>query len=144
MEFKSLTAKEILFLHDIAIAQYGGALGLRDRALLEGAMGRADTRLAYGPFEPGSLESTVDSAVAVASGIVSSHLFVDGNKRTALTVIRALLNLNDVVFAPPRNEVAGAMVKLAAGEWTEEAFRDWVVRHSTPRAVPPGTLPKAN
>jgi len=86
MEFKPLTAKEIMLLHDIAVARYGGALGLRDRALLDGAIGRADSRFAYGPFEPGSFESKVDATVAVASGIVFSHPFVDGNKRTALTV----------------------------------------------------------
>ena len=139
MEFKPLTAKEIMLLHDIAVAQYGGALGLRDRALLEGAIGRAEARLANGRFEPGSLESTVDATVAVASGIVSFHPFVDGNKRTALTVIRALLNLNDVVFAPARDEIADAMVKLAAGDWSEEVFKLWVVKHSTPPAAPSDT-----
>ncbi len=136
MEFKPLAAREIMLLHDIAVAQYGGAPGLRDRALLDGAIGRADSRLAYGPFEPNSLQSKVDATVAVASGVIFSHPFVDGNKRTALTIIRALLNLNDIEFAPPRGEVADAMVKLASGEWNEEAFRGWVLQHSTARAVP--------
>jgi death on curing protein len=142
MEFKPLTAKEITLLHDITVAQYGGAPGLRDRALLDGAIGRAGSRLAYGPFEPNSLESKVDATVAVASGIVSSRPFVDGNKRTALTVVRALLNLDAIEFAPPRGEVADAMVKLASGEWSEEAFRRWVLKHSTPRAVPSSTPSK--
>jgi len=142
MEFKPLRAKEIMLLHDIAVSQYGGASGLRDRALLDGATGRADARVAYGSFEPGSLESTVDAAVAVAHGIVSSHPFVDGNKRTALTVIRALLNLNEIEFAPPRGEVADAMVKLASGEWSEEVFTEWVLKHSTPRPAPSSTPSK--
>ena len=30
MEFKPLTIKEIILLHDISIAQYGGATGLRE------------------------------------------------------------------------------------------------------------------
>jgi len=128
MEFKPLRAKEIMLLHDIAVSQYGGASGLRDRALLDGATGRADARVAYGSFEPGSLESTVDAAVAVAHGIVSSHPFVDGNKRTALTVIRALLNLNEI--------------ELASGEWSEEVFTEWVLKHSTPRPAPSSTPSK--
>ena len=142
MAFKPLTAKEIMLLHDIAVAQYGGAPGLRDRALLDGAIGRADSRLAYGPLAPNSLESKVDATVAVASGIVSSHPFNDGNKRTALTVIRALLNLNDIEFAPPLGEVADAMVRLASGAWSEEAFRGWALKHSTPRAASSSTPAK--
>ena len=133
MEFKPLTIKEIMLLHDILIAQYGGATGLRDRALLEGAISRADSRIACGQAEPASLGSFVDAAVAVAAGIVSSHPFVDGNKRTALLVIRSLLNLNDVVFSPPPQEVADAMVRLASGEWSEDVFKDWVLRNSVLR-----------
>jgi death-on-curing protein len=139
VQFNPLTAKEILLLHDMAIAQYGGAIGLRDRALLDAAIGRAEARSAYGPFAPGSLESKVDATVAVASGIVSSPPFVDGNKRTALTVIRFLLKLNDIEFSPPRGEVADAMVKLASGEWSEELFKGWVLKRSTPRAAPSST-----
>jgi death-on-curing protein len=133
MRFEPLTTKEIMLLHDMLIAQYGGATGLRDKALLEGAISRADSRIAYGPAEPGSLQSIVDAAVAVASGIVSSHPFVDGNKRTALLVIRALLNLNEVDFSPPHKEVADAIVKLASGEWIEDVFKDWVMRNSVLR-----------
>ncbi|WP_244068297.1 hypothetical protein [Bradyrhizobium sp. Ce-3] len=67
-------------------------------------------------------ESIVDAAVAVASGIIRSHpfvdgnTFVDGNKRTALMVVRSLLNLNEIEFAPPREETADAMVELASGD----------------------------
>jgi death-on-curing protein len=122
-------------LHDISIAQYGGATGLRDKALLEGAIGRAASRIAYGSAEPGSLESIVDATAVVASGIVSSHPFVDGNKRTALLVVRSLLNLNDVEFSPPKQEIPDAMVKLASDEWSEEMFKDWVLRNSILRVL---------
>lgn len=37
-----------MLLHDMLITQYGGAAGVRDRALLEGAIGRADFCLTYG------------------------------------------------------------------------------------------------
>lgn len=93
--------------------------GARNRALLERAIGRADFCLTYGGTPSISAESIVYAAVAVASGIVLSHPFVDGNKRTALMVVRSLLNLNEIEFAPPREEIADAMVKLASGEWSE-------------------------
>jgi len=122
-----------MLLHDILVAQYGGATGLRDKAVLEGAISRAESRLAYGSAEPGSLESLVDATVAVGSGIVSSHPFVDANKRTALLVVRALPNLNDVEFSPPSGEEADAMVNLASGEWSEDVFKDWVLQNSVLR-----------
>lgn len=128
-----MMTKEIMLLHDMSIAQYGGATGLRDKTLLEGAIGRAASRIAYGSAEPGSQEAILSAAVAVASGIVSPHPFVDGNKRTALLVIRSLLNLNGVDFSPPHKEVADAMVKLASGEWSEDTFKDWVQRNSVLR-----------
>jgi death-on-curing protein len=77
----------------------------------------------------------VDATAVVASGIVSSHPFVDGNKRTALLVVRSLLNLNDVEFSPPKQEIPDAMVKLASDEWSEEMFKDWVLRNSILRVL---------
>lgn len=125
MAFKALTVTEILLLHDIIISRYGGAAGLRDRGLLEGALGRAEARRAYGEADPDSIDGLVDAAVAVTHGIVTSHPFVDGNKRTALQVIRSLLKLNGVNFDPPTGEVADAMVNLASGTWSETVFRNW-------------------
>jgi len=124
--FQALTVTEILLLHDIIISRYGGAAGLRDRGLLEGALGRAEARLAYGEADSNSIDGLVDATVAVAHGIVTSHPFVDGNKRTALQSIRSLLRLNGVRFDPPIGEEADAMVNLASGTWTETVFRDWV------------------
>jgi death-on-curing protein len=124
--FQNLAVSEVLLLHDIIISRYGGATGLRDRGLLEGALGRAETRLAYSEVDPESIDGFVDAAVAVAHGIVTSHPFVDGNKRTAFQVIRSLLRLNGVSFAPPIGEEADAMVSLASGTWTEAVFLRWV------------------
>jgi prophage maintenance system killer protein len=51
-----------------------------------------------------------------------------------------LTNLNDVDFSPPVGEEADAMVKLASGEWSEEALKDWVAKHSVMRANFSGTI----
>jgi death on curing protein len=121
-EFLSIAVTEVLLLHDVIIARYGGAAGLLDRGLLEGALGRAETRLTYGNAE---------AAVAVAAGIVSSHPFVDGNKRTGLQLLWSLLHINGVEFTPPVGEEADAMVNLADGKWDETTFQRWVLENST-------------
>jgi death-on-curing protein len=76
------------------------------------------------------LAAIVEASVAAAAGIVSSHPFVDGNKRAGLLTLRALLNLNSVNFRSAAGEIADAMVRLAAGEWSEEVFGKWVLRNS--------------
>lgn len=120
MSFQSLTAREITNLHDVAISRYGGSPGVRSLDALEGAIGRADARMTYGSGDP------IEATVAVASGIVLSHPFIDGNKRTALLTIRALLTLNGFNFEPKTGTEANAMVWLASGRWSEAEFLAWV------------------
>jgi death on curing protein len=117
-----LTLEEVMFLHYKAAARFGGASGLRDKAILEGALGRADSVIAYG--DPTT--ALIDAAVAVAAGIATSHPFVDGNKRTALIVLVSTLDLNGIKFNPPIQEETDAMLALADGQWNEEQFRNWV------------------
>jgi death-on-curing protein len=121
-----LTLEEAMFLHYKAIARFGGASGLRDKAILEGALDRADPVLAY--VEPETV--VVDAAVAVAVGIATSHPFVDGDKRTALIVLVSMLNLNGVKFSPPIDQETDAMLALADRAWNEEQFRNWVRGHA--------------
>lgn len=65
-------------LHDRLLAEHGGAVGLRDGALLKSALARPRHLAAY--EDPDLCEL----AAAYAAGIVRNHPFVDGNKRTAL------------------------------------------------------------
>ncbi|MDQ7012628.1 MAG: Fic family protein [Planctomycetota bacterium] len=64
----------------MAVAQYGGDPGLRDRGLLESAL--AQPRQAFG----GEFAHTYPfgMAAAYAFHIAKNHPFIDGNKRAAL------------------------------------------------------------
>ena len=64
-------------VHDRRIAEHGGARGLRDARLLEGALAWPRNLWAHGEPDLAQL------AVAYAFGIAFAHAFVDGNKRTA-------------------------------------------------------------
>ncbi|WP_461308602.1 type II toxin-antitoxin system death-on-curing family toxin, partial [Albidovulum sp.] len=59
-------------------------------------------------------------------GIARNHPFVDGNKRTALVVMRLFLRLNgaDLVASPEEKYVA--TMALAAGEMDEVGLADWL------------------
>ena len=115
-----LSQQIVLAIHDEQLAEHGGATGLRDAGLLESALARPLNRAGYG--DPDSAEL----AALYALGIVRNHPFVDGNKRTGYVMLETFLELNGALFAASDADAAIAMLKLAAGDTTDEDFTDWV------------------
>jgi len=76
-------------------------------------------RWAYGEDELAVL------AAAYAFGLARNHPFADGNKRIAWLSARLFLQLNghDLTFEPA--DAIAAMLRLAAGELSEEEMADW-------------------
>ena len=102
------------------IAEHGGTEGLRDEGLLHSALGRPQNLNAYG--------ESVDIAALAASyafGIAKNHPFIDGNKRTALVVSVAFLNLNGFDFDVEPPETYRQFYDLAQGTLSEEALAAW-------------------
>lgn len=106
-----VTLDEALGWHAVAIAEYGGAEGIRDAGLLESAL--AMPRQAFGgefahtyPFE---------MAAAFAFHIAKNHPFVDGNKRTALMCCGAFLRMNGWDIVSDGLQAAEAILSLVDG-----------------------------
>lgn len=112
----------IIVIHDRQISRHGGAAGLRDRGLLEGACARPINRAACGTPSPEEL------AAAYAYGIAKAHAFVDGNKRTAFVTALTFLRLNGWAFRPEPVEGVRAMEDLARGAIDEAEFAAWLGR----------------
>ncbi len=110
--------------HDRAISRHGGAPGLRDRAALEAALARPVNRFAYGDPPP----ALAELAAAYAYGVTKAHAFIDGNKRTALTVALVFLRLNGQHFRPEPDEGVAMMEGLASDAVGEAAFANWIAR----------------
>ena len=84
-----LTLEAVLVIHYDQVNTFGGSHGLRDRGLLESALGQA--RQTY--------EHTNDIYEAAAQYCVSlarNHPFVDGNKRTAADCMLTFMVLNRI------------------------------------------------
>jgi len=71
-----------------------------------------------------------DLAAAYAFGLTNGHPYVGGNKRTALVVLAAFLDLNGIELTATSGETLVAMLAVAAGEMTEAELTDWVEAHS--------------
>ncbi len=88
-----LTVAEVLQLHRLLIARYGGAFGVRDLNALESAL--------YRP-QSGYYVDIIQEACALMESIAINHPFIDGNKRVAFAVTDVFLRLNGFrIFAPP-------------------------------------------
>lgn len=115
-----LTIEILEAIHEAQLVEHGGPAGVRDRGMLESAIGRAQNKWAY---EGADLASLAD---AYGFGVARNHPFVDGNKRTALMAIFVFLGLNDVDFDVPEAEFAAVILGLAAGEIGEEGLTRWI------------------
>lgn len=112
-------------VHRRQIAEHGGRDGVRDPGLLTSALERPKSLLAYGDPAP----DPAALAAACAWGVARNHPFADGNKRTALVLLRLFLRLNGADLTASGTDKYDAMMRLAAGEMSEEALAGWIRAH---------------
>jgi death on curing protein len=114
----------IVAIHEEQLAEHGGGEGIRDEGLLDSALARPLNRAGYG--DPDVAELAALYAIAIAR----NHPFVDGNKRAAFAALVTFLALNGARFEPPEVEATVTMLRLAAGDMSDEEFTGWVREHA--------------
>jgi death-on-curing protein len=124
-----MEATDALIAHDLELAAHGGSTGVRDHGLLESAIARPRNLWAYAESEP----TLAQLAAAYAFGISSNHPFVDGNKRTALVVSFAFLDVNGMEVVASQEDAFLTILGLAAGEISETQLALWFERNTAPR-----------
>ena len=124
-----MEAADAVIAHDLELAAHGGSMGVRDAGLLESALARPQNILANAESVP----SLAALAAAYAFGISSNHPFVDGNKRTALLVSFAFLDVNGLEVTASQEDAFLTVLGLAAGEITEDQLALWFERNTAPR-----------
>jgi death-on-curing protein len=120
---------DAIIAHDLEIVAHGGSSGIRDQGLLDSALARPKNVWAYADSPP----SLAVLAAAYASGISSNHPFVDGNKRTALLVSFAFLDVNGSEVTATQEDAYLTILGLAAGEISESELAAWFERNTAPR-----------
>ena len=113
---------EVEKIHDILIERFGGANGIRDKGILESAIGRP-----FQSFDGKDLyPDPVDKAAAIFESIVSNHPFVDGNKRTAYVLMRLILKRNQLDIEVDQDTKYDFVIKAAKGELTFDKIKSWI------------------
>ncbi|MEM9988917.1 MAG: type II toxin-antitoxin system death-on-curing family toxin [Pseudomonadota bacterium] len=119
-DIKWLTEPIVMAMHERSLADHGGAAGLRDKGLLEGALAKPRHLASYG--EP----TLFDLAAAYVAGIGRAHAFVDGNKRTAFFAAYVFLGMNGYEIEADEAEAAAITIDVATGNLTEADFAKWL------------------
>jgi death-on-curing protein len=114
----------VLAVHQVQLAEHGGAPGVRDLELLRSALARPRNLLAYAEVEP----TLFELAASYAYGLVRNHCFVDGNKRVALVSALTFLADHGWHLAAPRAETYAKVMQLASGQLAESDFGGWLER----------------
>lgn len=123
-----LIEAQIRMLHAETLRLFGGALGLRDEAMLDSALGRPKNKWRYNPGT-----SVFGLAAAYGFGIARNHPFIDGNKRAALLAMRAFLFLSGYHLMPNEVETVTVVEGLAAGTIDEASVAEWIESNALER-----------
>lgn len=113
-------------IHFDQLRLHGGLPGLRDENALESALARPRNRSVY--------DSSSDLAALAAAhgyGLVTSHPFVDGNKRVGFLAMYVFLGLNGKEIEADEPEVVELMVAIADGRRSERDIAAWLRGHTS-------------
>jgi death on curing protein len=110
-----------LAIHARVLALYGGAPGLRDKALLQSALARPKQI-----FACAESPDVIQLGAAYTAGIVRNHPFVDGNKRTGFVVGVLFLETNGYRLMASEEDATRAVLDLAARRFDETSFVAWL------------------
>ena len=116
----------IVAIHEMQLAEHGGAASVRDASLLDSALGTPLQLDAYGEPPP----DAAALAAAYGYGLSRNHPFIEGNKRTGFVAAELFLRLNGLVLCTDDASCVLTMLSVAAGDITEDAFAAWLREHS--------------
>ena len=115
-----ITQEETLAFHAMLIANFGGSDGVRDEDKLLASLNRPKQQLHY------EERSIIELAATYACGIVKSHPFIDGNKRTGLMVCQLFLESNGYRFEASEEETALQIIALADCQLNDDELTQWL------------------
>jgi death-on-curing protein len=107
-----LTYEEVVAIHQRMISLYGGSAGLRDKGMLESAVGMP-TQMFFGAYAHEDLPAM---AGAYLFHLAMNHPFVDGNKRVAAGAAVVFLGLNGLRLEMQNPEYADLVLAVASGQ----------------------------
>lgn len=124
MKFIDIT--EIVLIHDQIIEKIGGSSGLREPGLLAAISEKPHASFGGEDLYP----SLFEKAAAIFEALCNYHVFVDGNKRTAITVLEYFLHINGYVLSVSNLAKEEFTLKVAMKKFDLAEVAKWIKEHS--------------
>ncbi len=114
--------EDVLTPHDFSIKDFGGLSGVRDIGLLESAIAR--------PFQTFNDEdlypSPISKVAAVGESLIINYPFLDGNKRTGILVMIALLKEYNIQVNASNDSLYQFTISISTGETKFDQIVEWL------------------
>lgn len=124
-----LSAQDILVLHARIIAKIGGSQGIRDIHLLGSLLERPKT--SFGGKE--QFPTVFEKTATYLDSLAKYHVFVDGNKRTALAASARFLFINGYKMTVSNEEAEKFILRVATERLEIKEIAAWFHSHSQQR-----------
>jgi death-on-curing protein len=122
------TIEEVVTIHELAVREFGGSLGLRDQGALESALLRP---------QMGYYDGLIEEAAALMESLAMNHPFIDGNKRTAFYATDTFLRKNGSYINCDNDEAHRFFMHLfETNSFRFAQLKEWLEDHIKPL---PGT-----
>lgn len=109
---KNLSIDQIIYIHDHIIETFGGGSGILNRSNLESAISSINQT-----FDNKDLyKSDFDKICRLSYNLITSHAFVDGNKRVGVVVLVYLLSLNNIELKIPTEIFIDTILDIASSK----------------------------
>jgi len=124
-----ISLEQLVWMHTVAVTEFGGSNGIRDRGLLESALARPSA--SFG----GLYDTPFKRAAALAESQVLNPGFVDGNKRTAMYAMAAWLEREGYLIEAARGELRDLALSIASHDLDTAQIATWLAQRSKPIRV---------
>jgi len=120
-----ISIEDAFKIHLVLAEKFGGAIGIRDKNLLESALSRP-----YQTFDKKELyKSPIEKATALIERMINNHPFLDGNKRFGYVSMRLLLLEAGLDIDVPEDEKYDFIIGIAKGELKFPDICDWIKKN---------------
>ncbi|TLY48794.1 MAG: type II toxin-antitoxin system death-on-curing family toxin [Gammaproteobacteria bacterium] len=108
-------------IHDDILNNSGGLAGISLHKSLEAALNRAEN---YSFYE--DVNDLFEIASIYCIAIAQGHLFNDGNKRTAFSIMYNFLSINGYELEAESEVIIDIMLKVAEKKLTKKQLSKWI------------------
>lgn len=121
-----ISADDIVTIHDAVINEIGGSFGIREPGLLMSIAEKPKANFNGQELYP----DIFVKAAALYEGLCNYHVFVDGNKRTAVIAMYRFLIINGYMLLANNKAVEEYTLYIVNNKPEITEITNWIKKHS--------------